>query len=149
MYLLLCLTSTVVVQQTQGLQNDDDLNERRIIVRCRALEPHLLRLTKSVTPGSLVLTPGESTKIIITVAVAVALLRVITQTKVTKSSRSTQRGACVAHNNRRIITVVLLLILWSISHLFAAAATVLLRFSPETNKSRCKSEQNGRPGGSL
>ncbi len=39
MYLLLCLTSTVVVQQTQGLQNDDDLNERRNIVSCRALEP--------------------------------------------------------------------------------------------------------------
>jgi hypothetical protein len=47
---------------------------------------------------------------------------------------------------------VLLLILRSISHLFAAAAAaaaVLLRFSPETNKSHCKSEQNGRPGGSL
>jgi hypothetical protein len=59
-----------------------------------------------------------------------------------------ERGARVAHNNRRIITVVLLLILRSISHLFAAAA-VLLKFSPETNKSRSKSEQNGRPKGSL
>lgn len=100
-----------------------------------------------MTPGSLVATPRVSTKIIIAVAVDVTLLCVITQTQVTKRSSSTERGARVAHNNRRIITVVLLLILRSISHLFAAA--VLLRFSPETSNSRCKSEQNGRPEGAL